>query len=129
MPSKNYTLFFVMSVGFVLISIAFISILSQTKKTENGENVDIRAKAGVANSMKVTGVVASYNASENTLTVNNVNFQNANANSPGMGTWTVVPPVKDFEPLSSVGKKVTIFVDAASFNTSAKTLTALDIKQ
>jgi hypothetical protein len=128
MPSKNYTLFFIMSVGFVLISIAFITILGQTSKSGNGDTVDIRAKAGVANAMKVTGTVASYNSSTNLLVVNNINFQNADASSKGMGTWMVTPPAKDFVPSSVIGRQVIISVDSATFNTGNKTLTALSIQ-
>lgn len=126
MPSKNYTLFFIFSVGFVLVSIAFITILGQTSKKDNG-NVDIRAKATVANSLKLIGVVSGTDPGARTITVDQVKFENKQNEDGNMGTWTVNQP-SDFQPSSvSVGKKVFLNADAKSFNTSSKTMTALAI--
>ncbi len=126
MPSKNYTLFFIFSVGFVLISIAFITILGQTSKKDNG-NVDIRAKATVANSLKLVGTVSEVNAAERTMTVENIKFESKQTESATMGTWVVKQPTDGSANSISTGRKVLISADAGSFNTSAKTMTALTV--
>lgn len=126
MPSKNYTIFFIFSVGFVLISIAFITILGQTSKKDNG-NVDIRAKATVANSLKLVGTVADIDVVSRTATVNQIKFQSKETEAGDMGSWTVTLPT-DFKSGSvTAGRKIFINADAASFNTSAKTMTALSV--
>lgn len=127
MPSKNYTLFFVISVGFVLLSIAFITILGQAGN-KNASPDDIRAKAGVASSVHVTGTVLSYDAAANTMSVANIQFSNASPDAKTMGTWTVTPRIQDFVPSNYVGKRVDISVDATTFDTGAKTLTAIAIQ-
>ena len=126
MPSKNYTLFFILSVGFVLLSIAFITILGQTSKKDNG-NVDIRAKATVANSLKLVGVVTAIDPSTRTLTIDQVKFESKANETKNMGMWVVTQPA-DFKSGSvTIGKNVFINADAATFNTTAKTMTALAI--
>ena len=126
MPSKNYTLFFIFSVGFVLISIAFITILGQTSKKDNG-NVDIRAKATVANSLKFIGIVGTVDSSARTITVDQVKFENKKDEPASMGTW-VVKQSPDIQPGSIMaGNKILISADAATFDASAKTMTALAI--
>jgi hypothetical protein len=124
MPSKNYTLFFIFSVGFVLISIAFITILGQTSK-KDGENVDIRAKATVANSLKLIGIVTDVK--EGSITVGQLKFESKKDEASDMGTWEVtIPPTVNHSGVS-IGKKVFINADASTFNTAQKTMTALAI--
>lgn len=120
MPSKNYTLFFILSVGFVLISIAFITILGETSSRDGG-STDIRAKATVQNSMQLEGVVAS--SSNGSIVVDNIHFAD-NADAAPMGTFTVVVP--EGTPVRS-GDTVVLSVDAATFNVAQKTFTALAV--
>jgi hypothetical protein len=120
MPSKNYTLFFILSVGFVLISIAFITILGQTSDRD-GSNADIRAKATVQNSMQLEGVVESVDLG--TIIVNNVKFVD-NPDAKPMGTFTVTVPA---DVRVSPGQSVALSVDAATFNVPNKSFTALAV--
>lgn len=120
MPSKNYTLFFVLSVGFVLISITFITILGQTSSKDKG-TTDIRAKATVQNSMQLQGVVGTVDGT--TLTVTDVSFADNDSAKP-MGTFTVIVPAE-----TSVvrGQRVLLYVDSATFNIAEKKFTALSV--
>jgi len=126
MPSKNYTLFFIFSVGFVLLSIAFITILGQTSKKDNG-SADIRAKATVANSLKLTGVVGSMDPGARTLTVDQVKFESKENEASNMGTWIVTEPADYKAGTVTIGKKVLLSIDASTFNASSKTMTALAV--
>lgn len=123
MPTKNYTLFFLLSVGFVLISIAFITILGQTNNRDSGA-ADIRAKATVQNSMQLEGDVASVDTKAWTMVVNNVTFADNQTAKP-MGTFTVIIPnntnVKS-------GQRVVLAVDSQSFNVTSKTFAALAVQ-
>lgn len=124
MPSKNYTLFFILSVGFVLISIAFITILGQTSDKDSG-TTDIRAKATVANSLKIIGTVSEIGAG--TMNVSQVKFESKANEAGDMGNWVVTLPADYKAGSISVGGSVLISADASSFNTSGKTMTALAV--
>lgn len=129
MPSKNYTLFFILSVVFVLLSIGFITILGQHSSNPEDTSADLRAKAGVAASLKLTGTVSAYNPGDNTLVVNNVKFDNSGSNGLSMGTFTVTIGQKDFTTsLAKPGTALLLSVEASSFNTSTKTMTAVQIQ-
>jgi hypothetical protein len=128
MPSKNYTLFFIFSVAFVLLSIGFITILGQKSSNPDDTSTDLRAKAGVAAALKIKGTVSAYNPGEKTLIVNNVQFDTAGQNDKSMGTFTVTVTQKDFQAsLGRPGTNVLLSVDAESFNTLQKTMTASSV--
>lgn len=128
MPSRNYTLFFIVSVGFVLICIAFITILGQTTNKE-GDNSDIRAKATVTNSLRLVGFVNSVDTSLRTVVVSSVKFENKEKESADMGVWTVTLPKEVSASNVRTGKRVVISADAAQFDVATKTLTALGFNQ
>ncbi len=121
MPSKNYTLFFILSVGFVLLSIAFITILGQTSSTDSVSK-DIRAKATVQNSMQLTGTVSLVDVGS--LTVDNVRFAD-NDSAASMGTFTAFPGSGVSLNNIRVGSTVRLSVDASTFDTQKKTFTVL----
>lgn len=123
MPSKNYTLFFILSVGFVLLSIAFITILGQTSSTDSVSK-DIRAKATVQNSMQLTGTVSLVDAGS--ITVDNVRFAD-NDNTASMGTFTAYPGSGVSISNIRIGSTVRLSVDASTFDTQKKTFTVLRI--
>lgn len=124
MPSKNYTLFFILSVGFVLLSIAFITILGQTSSTDTVSK-DIRAKATVQNSLQLTGTVQTVDATS--FIVENVKFVD-NTNAATMGTFTAtLGPNVNTKNLRT-GATVRMSVDASSFNTQGKTFTVLSLQ-
>lgn len=127
MPSKNYTIFFILSVGFVLLSISFITILGQTSSKE-GPNKDIRAKATVQNSLLLTGTVSSIDVSAGTFVVEQVKFVN-NDKAPSMGTFTATVSTGVEMKMIKVGTNMRLSVDAASFNTQGKTFTVLAINK
>lgn len=128
MPSRNYTLFFVLSVGFVLICIAFITILGQTTN-KSGENSDIRAKATVSNSLKLVGLVSSVDQSTRTIKVSGLKFENKASETADMGEWLVSLPTETNASQIRQGKRIIINADAAKFDITSKTLTALAVNQ
>ncbi len=126
MPSKNYTLFFILSVGFVLITMAFITILGQTT-SKDGEATDIRAKATVANSLKLVGNVISIDPSTRTLVVSDVKFESKKNETQTMGTWTVTIAGDVNMTTITPGRQVLISADASTFNITNNTMTALAV--
>lgn len=127
MPSKNYTVFFIFSVGFVLASIAFVTVLQQTSKKE-GVSSDIRAKATVQNSIKLVGVITGTQSDNGTITVSDVRFQDATPDAKSMGNFTVTVPANTPSSDLRVGGRVLLAVDAATFNAGAKTMKALEVR-
>lgn len=126
MPSRNYTLFFVLSVGLVLVCIIFITILGQTQKKDDG-TTDIRAKATVSNSLKLVGVVSDIDTSNRIVKIDQLKFDNKASEQANMGLWTVTVP-SDYNISSlSTGKKVFINADASTFDITNKTMVALAI--
>ena len=126
MPSRNYTLFFFLSIGLVLVCIAFITILGQTDKKDTG-NADIRAKASVSNSLQLVGIISDIDSTNQVLSVDQVKFENKSSEPDSMGLWKMSVP-RDYKILSiPVGKKIYINVDAATFNVTQKTMVALAI--
>jgi len=128
MPSRNYTLFFIFSVGFVLICIAFITILGQTTN-KDGQNSDIRAKATVANSLRLVGVIDSIDPAAQTVVVSGLKFENKETETADMGTWIVTLPREVVASSLRVGKRAAISADASLFDASNKTLTAVGLNQ
>lgn len=123
MPSKNYTLFFILSVGFVLLSIAFITILGQTSSPDTVSK-DIRAKATVQNSMQLTGTVSLVDGGS--ITVDNVQFID-NKNAASMGTFVATPGPGVSLNNIRIGTTVRLSVDAATFDTQRRTFTVIGI--
>lgn len=124
MPSKNYTLFFILSVAFVLVSIAFITIIGQTNSRNSGS--DIRAKATVQNSLQLLGTVSSVHSSDQTLVIDNVRFVN-NDSTGTMGTFTGVAGEDVSFSQIKQGMNILMSVDAGTFSVGEKTFTVLAV--
>lgn len=124
---KNSIIFFAGSVVFVLLGIMVITILGTSAKNEDGTTTDIRAKAAVSSALKFVGLVTEIDEVNNTVTVDNLMFEDAETGSKSLGTWTVTPPANVSVTSLSPGTKVIISVVAETFIASSKTLTATAI--
>lgn len=112
------------SLMLILAAIAVTTILNRTSNSADG--VDVRAKAGVANTLQLTGIVASVSQSTGTLAVDNVMFASS-TNNDNLGLWTVSSPLVDLSTFP-VGSKITLTVDATTFLVTTHTMTATQIK-
>lgn len=124
---KGSIIFFAGSVIFVLLGILVITILGTSAKNSDGGTTDIRAKAAVASALKFTGMVTEVDEANNTVTVDNLMFEDAEPGSKSLGIWTVTPPANVSVSSLSPGTNVIISVVADTFNAASKTLTATAI--
>lgn len=124
MPRKNNSIFYVGgSVLLIMVAIAATAVVSQTKPTENP--TEIRAKAGVGASLKMTGTVSTVDDVGGVVIVNNLQF--ADNPTKNLGSWTVTPP-PGFNLLSAYpGATATITIDPSTFLAANHTVRAVQI--
>ena len=121
-PFKHAQALFVGSVMFAIMAVGFISLLSNSSSQSSS---DVRAKAGITATLKLTGIVSSVDSVRGVLTINNLQF--LDQTSANLGTWTVTPPT-GFNVFSvSPGTKITLIVNPTTFTASTHTLTATQI--
>lgn len=122
---QNNILFFIGSVLLIIVAIAVSAIL-QKNTTSQEKSSDVRARAGVASSLELTGVLSSIDDISNVFILDNVKFPGSDTQS--LGTWTVSPPPKFSLSSLSAGKTVRIKVNAATFLATSHTVTATEVK-
>lgn len=119
----NNIFIYVLSVGLVIAAIAVTAIINSANK---GNNVDVRARAGTAVSLKLVGYVSNIDSVGRIVQVDNLNFLDKPA-TPNLGSWQVVAPANlDISALYA-GEKVTVAVDSATFVVTNHSVTALEI--
>ena len=113
------------SILFVLLGMVFVTILGNTR---GNSPQDIRARAAQDPSLQFHAVVSSVNIQKNQITIDSLQFADAEEGQKTLGAWTVTPPA-EFDPTSVYpGARVTLTVVPSSFNASTKTLTATKIE-
>jgi hypothetical protein len=124
MKKKSNTLLYIaVSVGLIVAAIAATAILNKSK--ENASS-DIRTKAGVSTTLRMTGTVAAVNESTGTFSLANVRFATSESNAI-LGTWTVTPP-SGFSLVSlSPGTQLTMTIDPTTMLATSSTVTATQI--
>ena len=125
----NKNLLLVGSVVLIVLAIGMVAILDRTT-TAKDASTDVRARAATTNTLKVNAIVESIDEAANTITVQNLFFDDSSraGESKDMGAWIVTPPTTfDLSTLTE-GTKITIGVDSKSFLAVKKTLTAITIK-
>ena len=106
--------YIVAALVLIIVGIITTAIIGAVKN--NDSSSDIRAKAGVTNTLKLTGFVGSVDDINGTITVENVQFDEGSRSGPAhnYGTWTVTPP-RTFSLFSAQsGKKITFTVTSAA---------------
>lgn len=122
---QNNILFFIGSVLLIIVAIAVSAIL-QKNTTSQEKSSDVRARAGVASSLELTGALSSIDESSNVFILDNVKF--AGSDTQSLGTWTVSPPPNFSISSLSAAKTVRIKVNAATFLATSHTVTATEVK-
>lgn len=114
------------SVILVVATVAFTAIINRAKPDSS---TDIRAKAGVLSTLKLTGTVGAVNIANNNFTVAQLRFHNQNGESieTTLGTWTVTPPPAFTLSSLTPGKEIVITADASTFMVDAHTVKATAI--
>lgn len=116
---------YAIALGLLIVAgIITTSIIGAIKNNQSA--TDIRAKAGVTSTLKLTGVVENIDASASTITVADVQFtsESRSGKAVNYGTWTVSPP-STFDMVSlSPGASVEFTISADSFNVATKNVVA-----
>lgn len=126
MPQKNKSLLYIF--GSIILIFAAIIVTALIQKTSGPASEDIRARAGIKNTLRFTGIVVSIDTTRGTFVINNVQFENAAPGSTPLGKWTVTPPPTFSLTSLFTGVNVTISVDASTFKITNHTVTATEIK-
>ncbi len=119
--------YIVAALVLIIVGIITTAIIGAVKNSASTS--DIRAKAGVTNTLKLTGFVGTVDDISGTISVENVQFDESSRSGPAhnYGTWTVTPP-RAFSLLSAQpGKKVTFTVQTESFNVAVKKVSAVQL--
>lgn len=114
--------------GLIIAGVVTIAIINVVKNNQSAAT-DIRAKAGVTNTLKLTGTVDSIDETTGTITVLDVQFaaESRSGKAVNYGTWTVTPPVT-FSLMSAIpGANITFTVASDSFNVVSKQVTAANV--
>lgn len=108
-------------------AIVTTSIITAVKNNEGA--ADIRAKAGVTNTLKLTGIVESIDEAGGTMIVNNVQFsaESRSGKAVNYGTWVVTPPSTFSLSSASPGVNITFTVSSDSFNVADKHVAAAQV--
>lgn len=113
--------------GLVIGGIIITSIITAVKNS--GAPTDIRAKAGVTNTVHLTGVVTDTNLTDGTMTVANVEIAKESRSGPAVNyqTWIVTPPRSYSLASVTIGSRVTFVISAASFDVEKRNVIASDV--
>lgn len=122
-PKQNNLLFFVGSVGLLVVAIGIIAFL-QGRATSQ-EATDVRARAGATSNLELTGTVSSVDYDNTVFMINNAKFKNG---EQSLGSWTVTPPAGFSLSSLSSGKTVVLSVRPETFDASTHTLSATEVK-
>lgn len=119
--------YLVAALVLIIVGIITTAIISAVKN--NDSTSDIRAKAGVTNTLKLTGFVSTVDDINGTITVENVQFADESRSGPAhnYGTWTVTPPATFSLFSAQPGKKVIFTVQTESFNVAVKKVSAVQM--
>jgi hypothetical protein len=125
MKNNNKNLIYIVAaVSLIIIGIIMTSIIGAVKN--NQAPADIRAKAGVTNTLKLIGIVESTDETNGTVTVSNVQFDQSSRSGEAhnYGTWVVTAP-RTFSLFSAQsGKSISFTIATESFNVAVKNVVA-----
>ena len=122
---KNPNLLLVGSVVFILLAVALVAILDKSSSSSNSAN-DVRARAATHQALALVGTVSAVDEGKGTVTVDNVLFA-SNTSGQNLGSWIVTAPSGFNFATVSPGMKLTIGVDATTFQVTTHTMTALTL--
>lgn len=125
MNKKPDSLVYIMALaGLIVVAIITTSIIGAVKNNDSA--TDIRAKAGVVNTLKLVGTIESMDTATRILTVLDVQFspESRSGKAVNYGTWKVTAPTA-FDILSaSPGSKINFTVNSDSFDVALKEVVA-----
>ena len=114
--------------GLIIIGVVTTAIINVVKNNQSAPT-DIRTKAGVVNTLKLTGTVDSVDETAGTISVLDVQFSSESRSGKPVnyGTWTVTPP-RTFSLMTAVpGAKISFTVNSDSFDVMSKQVVAASV--
>lgn len=125
----NSLLYIVAAVGLIVIGIVTTAIINAVKNTNQSGGTDIRARAAVTNTLKLTGTVSEVVDLEGMIIVSNVQFADTSRSGTAKdyGSWKVFVPTTFALSSATVGSPVTFSIDAKSFNVTTKSVVASQV--
>lgn len=114
--------------ALIIMGVVTTAIINVVKNNQSSAT-DIRAKAGVVNTLKLTGTVDSINDTAGTITVLNVQFadESRSGKPVNYGTWSVTPPATFSLSSALPGTRISFTVNSDSFNVSSKQVVAAQV--
>lgn len=126
MAKKPDSMVYIVAILLLVIGgIVMASIISSVKNNSSTQT-DIRARAGVVNTLKLVGIVSEIDTVNNTIAVSNVHFSPDSRSGPEVdyGTWIVVPP-QTFSLFSATpGAGIEFVINASDFDVANKLVVA-----
>lgn len=124
---KDSMIYFVVAVVVIIAGIATTALINVMK--DKTASTDIRAKAGIVNTLKFKGVVKEIQKQSGIIIVNNVEFLAESRSGPekNYGIWSVAPPDNfDYNSLR-VGDHIEFAVESSTFNVASKSVVATSL--
>ncbi len=125
---RNKNVFLLGSVVLIVLAIALVAVIDRVR-TPTGSSTDVRARAAQTKTLKMNGTVTAIDETKGTVTVADVYFadESRSGEPTNLGTWTVIPPATFSYGSVTTGTPVAIGVDAATFNITSHSLTAITL--
>jgi len=114
--------------ALIIMGVVTTAIINVVKNNQSSAT-DIRAKAGVVNTLKLTGTVDSTDDISGTITVLNVQFadESRSGKPVNYGTWSVTPPQTFSLSTALPGTRISFTVNSDSFNVASKQVVAAQV--
>jgi hypothetical protein len=129
MNKKPDAMVYAIALGALIIMGVVTTAIINVVKNNQSSATDIRAKAGVVNTLKLTGTVDSTDDISGTITVLNVQFadESRSGKPVNYGTWSVTPPQTFSLSTALPGTRISFTVNSDSFNVASKQVVAAQV--
>lgn len=128
MKKRPDALIYAIALGvLVVMGMITTAIIDRVKSSQSA--ADVRAKAGVTNTLKLTGTVETVDESSGTISVADVQFatESRSGKAVNYGTWTVTPPSTFNLLTANPGANIAFTISADSFNVETHAVVASQI--
>jgi len=129
MAKKPDSIVYIITILLLVIAgMVTVTIISSVRNNSESQT-DIRARAGVVNTLTLLGTVSAIDTVNNALTVQNVRFSPKSRSGPEVnyGTWVVFPPNTFSLYSAQVGAGVTFVINAGDFDVAQKMVIASEV--
>lgn len=117
---------FIVAITLLIVGGIVMTAIISSVKNNTDSQTDIRARAGVVNTLKLLGTVSEIDTANNTLTATGVRFAPESRSGPEVdyGTWVVVPP-QNFSLFSATpGLTIEFVINSSDFDVANKLVVA-----